>query len=209
MRINISVIAILLVLPLAASAAEKGKSVYTYKDENGVTVITDRPPPEASDIPKDIVNEHGVTVGEIEGKKTEEQLAAERAAAELAVQQELQRRADQALLNTYINVDEIIMHRDRRVELFQAQARVTELYLRNTQRRLSALERDARRYKPYSSDPSAPMIEESLLDDIRKAKGAIERQQMNLDNYRTSQEQIIARFEGDISRFKTLKGIDD
>ena len=47
------------------------------------------------------------------------------------MQKELQMRADRALLATYQNVDEIVMHRDRRVELFQAQSRVTELYLRN------------------------------------------------------------------------------
>jgi hypothetical protein len=208
MRIKVSAIALILLLPLAASGQQKGKSVYTYEDEDGVTVITDRPPPESSEFPKAIINEHGVTVGEIAGKKTAEQIAAEEREKELATQKELQRRADQALLATYVNVDEIIMHRDRRVELFQAQARVTELYLRNTQRRLTSLEKDARRYKPYSSDPNAPIIEDSLLEDIRETQAAIVRQKENLDRYRTSQEQIITRFEGDITRFKVLKGID-
>ena len=140
-----------------------------------------------------VLNDQGVTVDRLAGKKTAEQIAAEKAQAELDLQKELQRRADVALLNTYINVDEIVMHRDRRVELFQAQARVTELYLRNTQRRLSSLERDARRFKPYSSDPNAPIIEDSLLDDIRTTKDAIARQRQNLERYRASQEQIIAR----------------
>ena len=63
---------------------------------------------------------------------------------------ELQFRADQALLSTYVSVAEIEMHRDRRVELFQAQARVTELYLRNLQRRLDQLKTEAGRFKPSS-----------------------------------------------------------
>jgi len=203
-----SAIAVILLLPLAASGQQKGKDVYTYEDKDGVTVITDKPPPESSEFPKSIVNEHGVTVGEIAGKKTAEEIAAEKREKELAVQRELQQRADQALLSTYVNIEEIIMHRDRRVELYQAQARVTELYLRNTQRRLTSLEKDARRYKPYSSSPSAPMIEDSLLDDIRGAKAAVKRQQENLERYKKSQEDIITRFEGDIVRFKTLKGLD-
>jgi hypothetical protein len=205
MRLISSAIAVLFILPLIASAGE----VYSYTDEEGVTVITDRPPPEASDLPKTIVNEHGVPVGAIEGKKTEEQIEQERLAKELAAQRELQNRADQALLNTYISVDEIIMHRDRRVELFQAQARVTELYLRNSERRLKSLERDARRYKPYSSDPNAPMIDEGLLQDIRDTKKTIQRQETNLEKYRNSQQEIIANFAGDIARFKKLKGIED
>jgi hypothetical protein len=204
MHLVLSAILAGLLLPMFASAGE----VYSYVDENGVTVITDRPPPEASELPKEIVNQHGVTVGEIEGKKTEEQLEAERRAREIETQKELQRRADQALLATYVNVEEIIMHRDRRVELYQAQARVTELYLRNAQRRLQSLERDARRYKPYSSDPNAPMIDEDLLEDIRDAKDTIQRQQENLDNYESSQEDVMKRFAGDIARFKRLKGID-
>lgn len=208
MRIYVSVIAAVVMLPLAVSAQNNGGRVYTYKDENGVTVITDKPPPEASEFPKSIVNEHGVTIGAIEGKKTAEQIEAERQAQELEVQKELQRRADRTLLNTYINVEEIIMHRDRRVELFQAQQRVTELYLRNTQRRLDSLEKDARRFKPYSSDPNAPMINDSLLKDIRDTKQTIERQRNNLENYRNSQREIIERFDGDIARFKVLKGID-
>lgn len=208
MRMSVSAIALILLLPLAASGQQKGKSVYTYEDEDGVTVITDRPPPESSEFPKSIVNEHGVTVGEIAGKKTAEEIAAEEREKKLTVQRELQNRADQALLATYVNIDEIIMHRDRRVELFQAQARVTELYLRNTQRRLTSLEKAARRYKPYSSDPNAPMIEDSLLGDIRDTKAAIVRQNENLEKYKQSQEDIIVRFEGDIVRFRKLKGID-
>ena len=100
------------------------------------------------------------------------------------------------------------MHRDRRVELYQAQARVTELYLRNSQRRLESLERDARRFKPYSSDPNAPMIDDDLLEDIRDTKDTIERQKENLEKYKNSQQDVIKRFGGDIARFKRLKGID-
>jgi hypothetical protein len=205
MRLIPLAIAVCFLLPIYASAGE----VYSYYDENGVKVITDRPPPEASDLPKAIVNQHGVTVGEIEGKKSAEEIEAERVARQIETQRELQRRADQALLATYVNVEEIIMHRDRRVELYQAQARVTELYLRNSQRRLQSLEREARRFKPYSSDPNAPTIDDGLMEDIRDTRDTIDRQQKNLDKYKSSQDDVIKQFAGDIARFKRLKGIDD
>lgn len=206
MRSIFSAIVLCLLLPFGLSAQET--RVYKWLDEDGVVHYGDSIPPEFAEQPKQVLNDQGVIVDYLAGKKTPEQLEAERKAKELATQKELQRRADQTLLATYINVDEILMHRDRRVELFQAQARVTELYLRNTERRLGVLERDARRFKPYSSDPNAPIIEDSLLDDIKDTKEAIERQEHNLEQYKTSQQQIIARFEGDISRFKILKGID-
>lgn len=209
MRLTLPLSALCLLLAVGVARGDENTRVYKWVDEDGVTHYGDSVPPEYAEEPKQVLNDQGITVDRLEGKKSPEQLEAERVARELEQQKELQRRADQTLLATYVNVDEIMMHRDRRVELFQAQARVTELYLRNTQRRLAALERDAHNYKPYSSDPNAPMIGDQLLDDIREAKDAIERQKKNLEEYQTSQEQIIARFEGDIHRFKILKGIEE
>jgi DNA-binding XRE family transcriptional regulator len=155
-----------------------------------------------------VVNDHGVTVEELEGKKTEEQIEQERLDNELRVARELQKRADQALLATYLSVDEIKLHRDRRVELFQAQSRVTELYLRNLERRLAGLLGDAGKFKPYSDDPDAPMIDPDLAEDIRLTRETISRHESNLEKFQTNEDQVIARFEGDINRFKSLKGIE-
>jgi hypothetical protein len=207
MRISaIPVVAFLSFLSLAASAAETER-VYKWVDEDGQIHYGDSIPPEFSDLPKQVLNDHGVTVDHLEGRKTPEQLAAEAKARELALQKELQNRADQALLQTYLSVDEIVMHRDRRIELFQAQSRVTELYLRNLERRLTKLKRDASRYRPYSEDPDAPLIEPDLVADINETQSTISRHQENLLKYQSDEQQMIARFEGDINRFKTLKGV--
>jgi len=193
---------------LAVGAAE-GERVYKWVDETGQVHYGDSIPPEFSDLPKQILNDHGVTVDHLDGRKTEEQIAAEKRARELALQKELQVRADQALLQTYLSVDEIVMHRDRRIELFQAQSRVTELYLRNLERRLTKLKRDASRYRPYSEDPDAPLIEPDLVSDINDTQATISRHQKNLLKFQEDEQQMIARFEGDINRFKSLKGLDE
>jgi hypothetical protein len=205
MRLLLFSVILCLLVPLDADAQERGR--YKYVDENGNLVFTDKPPPESADKPKDVVNDQGVTVDQVEGRKTEEQLAAEAAAKALEVNKELQFRADQALVSTYISVAEIEMHRDRRVELFQAQARVTELYLRNLQRRLNQLKTEAGRYKPYSSDPAAKPIDPSLVEDIGDTEGSIGRHEENLKKFRDEEQRIRDRFEGDIERFKTIKGI--
>jgi hypothetical protein len=207
MRLKVISVAVCLLLPLAVAAQKKSGEYYTWVDDEGITHISDSIPPEAAEKPKERVNEHGVTVGRIEGRKTEEQLEAERIAKDLESQKELQRRADQALLSTYVNVQEIEMHRDRRIELFQAQARVTELYLRNLRRRLDQLKTEAGRFKPYSSDPDAPMVEPSLVAEIKETEGSIERHKMNLARFQNDEREIRQRFEGDITRFMTLKGL--
>ncbi len=189
--------------------ARDEQKVFRWEDDEGNVYYGDSIPPEYAERPKERLNEHGVAVESLEGKKTAEQLEQERIANELRVAQELQIRADRALLATYLSVEEIIMHRDRRVELFQAQSRVTELYLRNLESRLQKLRNEAAHFQPYSTDSGAPMIDEKLADDLRKTKDTISRHQRNLRKYESDEKQIIQRFDGDIARFKILKGLND
>lgn len=197
----------LLILAFTAVAKEE-QNVYRWEDADGNVYYGDSIPAEFAERPKEVLDESGVTIAELEGKKTEEQLERERIEDERRVAQELQQRADRALLSTYLSVDEIVMHRDRRVELFQAQSRVTELYLRNLERRLQKLRDEASRYQPYSEDTNAPMIDEGLASELQKTKETISRHQRNLKKFESDERQIVARFDGDIARFKTLKGIE-
>ena len=198
---------LLLLVPLAVLA--DSTKFFKWTDENGVVHFGDSIPAEYAELPKEVINDYGVTVENLEGKKTPEQIEAERIENERLTAIELQRRADQALLATYLTVDEILMHRDRRVELFQAQARVTELYLSNLERRLQRLRSDASNFQPYSEDPDAPMIDQELATELQKTKEIIERHERNLRKFQADEQQIIARFEGDITRFKTLRGLNN
>ncbi len=197
----------ILLLPLALAAAEQQK-LYRWVDSNGIVHFGDHVPAEYADVEKRVLNEHGVTVAVLRGKRTAEELAEEKLIAELRKRQELQRRADMALLATYLSVDEIIMHRDRRIELFQAQSRVTELYLRNMMRRMTNLREEAANYRPYSENPDAEMIDPELVEDILVTKATIKRHQANLDRFRQDEQSIVTRFDGDITRFKSLKGVN-
>lgn len=196
---------ILLMAPLVSEAQKK---VYKWVDEEGVVHYGDSIPARYAELPKEVVNDHGVTVANLAGKKSPEEIEAERLEKERVAAVELQRRADQALLATYLSVDEILLHRDRRVELFQAQSRVTELYLKNLERRMVKLRVEAANFQPYSEDPEAPMIDGSLAEDIRKTREVIGRHKQNLKKFKADEQQIVARFDGDIRRFKALKGIN-
>ena len=192
----------------AGIASAQTPKLYRWVDEHGVVHYGDSIPARYAEIERQVVNEHGITVDVMHAKKTDEELAEEARLEELRVEAELQRRRDQALLATYLSIDEIEMHRDRRVELFQAQARVTELYLRNLQRRMDSLREEASKFRPYSEDPEAPLIDPDLADDIRQTKDTIVRHEQNLQKFETDEENIVARFAGDIDRFKELKGLN-
>lgn len=198
--------ALLLLGSLASGASDT--RVYRWVDNDGIVHYGDRIPARYAELPKDVLNDHGVIIGNLEGKKSAEQLEADRIQKELRVALALQKRADRALLATYLTIEEILMHRDRRVELFKAQSRVTELYLHNLERRLKSLKADASSFKPYSENPDAPMINNNLAENLRDTKVTIARHMRNLEKFQADEQQIIARFDGDVSRFKILKGID-
>lgn len=189
--------------------ATEQQRLYRWVDEDGVVHYGDTVPAKYADAEKQVLNTRGVTVDVMRGKKTAEEIEEENRIAELRRQEELQRRADEALLATYLSIDEIIMHRDRRVELFQAQAKVTELYLQNMMRRMTALREEASKYRPYSEDPDAEMIDPELAEDILVTKATIKRHQANLARFREDEQNIVARFDGDIDRFKSLTGMNN
>jgi hypothetical protein len=208
MKNLLSTIAVLVLLPLAASATETAQKLYRWVDSEGVVHYGDSIPAQYADLERHIVNNHGISVGVMRAKRTAEEIAEEKRQDKLRLARDLQRRRDQALLATYLSIDEIVLHRDRRVELFQAQARVTELYLSNLKRRLDGLEEEASLYRPFSTDPDAEMIDPDLAGDLVTTKDTIERHQVNLQRFHDDEQNIVARFDGDINRFKKLKGLN-
>ena len=208
MRNALITLLLLVILPISVSAAGKNQKLYRWVDTEGLVHYGDSVPAEYAELERQIVNDHGITVDVLRAKLTAEEIAEEKRQDELRLQRKLERRQDQALLATYLTVDEILMHRDRRIELFEAQARVTELYLRNLERRMSTLKEEASGFQPYSEDPDAEMISPDLADDIASTKKTITRHEANLKRFQTDQQGIVARFDGDIDRFKKLKGLN-
>ena len=199
---------LLVVVPISVAAAQKSQKMYRWVDSDGAVHYGDSVPAEYAELERQIVNDHGITIDVLRAKMTAEEIAEEKRQDDLRRQRELERRADQALLATYLTIDEILMHRDRRIELFEAQARVTELYLRNLERRMSELKDEASGFQPYTDDPDAEMIGTDLANDIAMTKETITRHQANLQRFLNDQQGTVARFDGDINRFKKLKGLN-
>jgi len=210
MRKVIITILLVTLLPLAAASArdKKEQLVYRWVDSAGVTHYGDSVPAEYAELEKHVINTDGVTIEIMRGKRTEAEIAEDIRQRQVDKEIAIQRKSDSALLATYLSIDEIIMHRDRRIELFQAQARVTELYLQNIKQRLDNLMAVGSKYRPYSTDPDAQMIDQNLAADITDTRDTIERHQANLNRFQSDEELIASRFDGDITRFKALKGLD-
>src|SRR5690606_18663274 len=105
-------IALALALATASFTAD-AQQRYRWVDDQGVTRISDRIPPSATDKRIEVLNARGMVVRVIEPKRepTAEELAAaeaERLAAEQARREQAeQARRDRMLLDTYTTVDDL------------------------------------------------------------------------------------------------------
>ena len=199
-----------LVLPSAGSAQSQGTRLYKWTDHNGVVHYGDKVPPEYANLDRNVLNDQGVRVGFEEGEITEAERAVIKqreavAEADRKAKAEIARR-DRMLLETYLSVSDIEDLRDRRLELLESQIKVTELYLSNLRKRLVGLQDEASHFKPYTTVADAPQIPENLALDISRTTASIALYEQTLARTRSDQEALRASFDGDIARFRELKG---
>jgi len=197
---------------VAGSSSKQSNRTYHWTDSNGTMHYGDRVPPEHAEAELKILNNQGVEVAHVDGRKTTEELeqeARERAqrAEEIRKREEALLR-DRVLLSTYLSVDEIEALRDNRTELVEGQMRVIEIYLDNLRQKLTKLEREAQRFAPYSTDPNARPIDEKLAREISDTLDSILQYEKNLSKSKTERTQLLAKFNADISRFHELKNLN-
>jgi hypothetical protein len=195
-----------------AQQDRKGAPVYKWVDEKGVVHYGDAIPPQYADQDKTVMSRQGVPVGTIPGRRTPEQLeeAARAKAAEERAQQDLllARQRDQNLLATYLTVEEIESLRDRRVEILEAQSKVTVQYIDTLRQRLAQYDKQARRFAPYGGDAKAPPMPEHLAGDIVRTVNEIRAQERNLQLKGQETVKLKEQFARDIARFRELKKIE-
>ena len=196
--------------PPRSSQGKDGRKLYTWTDDKGVVHYGDSIPPEFANRDRNLLNTQGVRVGFEEGEVTEAEraeIAKKKAAADAAAaaQAEVDRH-DKMLLQTYIAVADIEDLRNRRLELLESQIKVTELYLNNLRKRLVMLQEEASVYKPYSTTAGAPQIPENLALDVSRTTASINNYEKMLSKTRTDQTALRSSFDGDIVRFRQLKG---
>ncbi|HUF71701.1 MAG TPA: hypothetical protein VMR74_02260 [Gammaproteobacteria bacterium] len=194
-----------------AAANASAQEIRCWTDENGVRRCGDSVPPDQARHDREIFNNQGIRIRSEEGEITPEEQAEidrrRREEEDRLAAIEAQRRYDQMLLDAYLTPDQIEGLRDRRLELMDSQFRITEIILRNLYRKLEGLERDARRFSPYSDREDAPPIPQNLSTDIERTRSAIGIREQAMAEIRENQEEIRQAFQRDIDRFKQLKGL--
>ena len=187
------------------TAADKDKKTFRWVDDEGVVHFGDSVPPQYSENDVNVLNQQGVHVDFVKGRLSEAELAEIERQKALEEERARQQRAKRILLATYQSVEEIEMHRDRRLELVEAQAKVANLYLRNLSVRLENLLDEASNFRPYSDDPDAPPLPLDLSEDLEMTRERLDRYRTIRDQNEERVREISDRFDVDIERFKKIK----
>jgi hypothetical protein len=187
--------------------------LYRWVDDQGTVHFGDSVPPEYSKTDRQVLNERGVMIKELPGEKTAEELEADKRSDAIddaeRRRQLADERRDAVLLSTYLSIAEIEALRNRRKELLDGQIRVTEVYLLNLREKLLQLQKDASRFQPYNSDPNAPPIHDWLAKELADTLDSILDYQQTLADTQKQKGEMVAKFDADIERFKTLKGLNN
>jgi hypothetical protein len=187
-----------------STPSNNGRVLYKWVDSDGVTHYGDRVPPEYATQEQHVMNARGIEISHLDAQKPPEQMAAEEQKRQEAEQRQIR---DKNLLSTYSSIQEIERLRDQRLTLLADQVKVTTSFLETLTGRMKKLSADSMRFKPYSSDPRAPVMPDQVAEDLVRLNTDVRTQEQNLRQKRSEEATMSIQFESDIDRFKELKHI--
>jgi hypothetical protein len=203
---------VLVAMAYATTAAAQNRAsreaFFRCKDRNGQTHYGDSMPPQCAGLDTEVLNDNGIQVRLIEGEATRLKRL-EREAGEAKIRKEKEQRAlrDRTLTETYLTVEDIERLRGQRIEMLNAQYRVTEQNISNLRERQTRLQGQIARFKPYSDSPNAPPLPEHLAAEMVNTVNGLRVYEQSLVANRKEQAELNAQFDSDVKRFKELKGI--
>jgi len=181
-----------------------GDEVYRCRDANGRYVYGQAIPAPCMEQDIEVLDGSGRVVRIIPGRRSLEQVAAQKTqedAAKAAAQR------DRTLLATYLSVADIERLRDQRLELLEQQTHVTQQYIANLREREARLMTDVQRFRPYNDSPMAPPLPDHLAEEMVNTVNGLQVYEGELAKNTTEQNRLRAEFDADIVRFKELKGV--
>src|SRR3990167_173884 len=178
--------------------------MYKWVDDKGVTHYGETIPPEYAHRDREELNKAGRVVEKKEVLTPEERHAKEledikkREDEEAALEQ---KRRDKALLNTYSNVKEIDLTRDRNLQQVEARINSINSQLKMAEDNLKALQKEADGYTKANKN-----IHVSLQEDLKESQARLTKLQQDMEKSKAEKAAVEARYDADKARYKELTG---
>jgi hypothetical protein len=192
----------ILALALAAPAPA---AIKCWTNKDGVRECGNAVPPEYAQQSTITKDDRGLTVERKERAKTLDELEAERQAAaaaqQAALEAEKREALDRVLLDTFASEDDLVLTRDGQIAHLDSQIRLTESHIEKLEKNLEQMIERAADVERRGEKPSAEMIE-----NIGSVRAQIADNKEFIAAKHREQDDIRARFDADIARFRQLKG---
>lgn len=178
--------------------------LYKWVDDKGVTHYGETIPPEYAHKDREQLNKAGRVVERKEVLTPEERQAKEleeirkREEREAALEQ---KRRDNALLNTYSNVKEIDLARDRNLQQVKARINGVGSQIKAANEKLGGLRKEADGYAK-----TGRKIPASLQDDLKESRARLAKLQRDMEKSRAEKAAVEARYDADKARYMELTG---
>lgn len=178
--------------------------MYKWVDDKGVTHYGETIPPEYANKDRAELNKAGKIVNTQDVLTPEERRAKDAADARKRAEDETaleRKRHDKALVNTYSNVKEIDLARNRSLQ--QVDARIDSIgsQIKMTNDKLLGLNNEA-----DARTKSGRKVPPSLQEDIQETQERLNRLQQDLEKSKAEKAAVEARYDADKARYKELTG---
>ncbi|MBI3480193.1 MAG: DUF4124 domain-containing protein [Nitrosomonadales bacterium] len=188
----------------AALSFPAAAKMYKWVDNNGVTHYGETVPPEYANKDRQELNHEGRIVKSEEAitperrRAKEQEEAKKRDAAKTALEQ---KRRDTTLINTYSNVQEIDLARNRSLQQIDARIDAMNSSIKIANNNLVGLQKEADGYTGANKP-----IPASLQEDLKEAQARLTKLQQELENPIAEKAAMNARFDADKARYIELTG---
>lgn len=178
--------------------------MYKWVDNNGVTHYGETIPPEYANKDRLELNREGRVVKSEEAitperrRAKEQDEAKKRDEAKAALEQ---KRRDTTLINTYSNVKEIDLARNRSLQQIDARIDAINSSITTANNNLLGLQKEADGYAKANKP-----IPASLQEDLKEAQARSAKLQQELENPIAEKAAMDARFDADKARYIELTG---
>lgn len=191
-------------LLLLAAAPASATTIFKCKDENGKIYYSQSFDASKCAAGGSELNEQGMAVREIERRKTPEELAAEKAAAEVAAEaerrQQAQQQADRVLLMSYASEDDLRRSNQQELEVIESAIQTGRLQMGRYERHLAELLAQA-----ADAERAGQAVPAELTGRIDSVRAQIEDQRAFITRKLAEQAQSNLEFTMRLIRYREMR----
>jgi hypothetical protein len=191
------VIGVTFSLPVAAK-------LYKWVDDKGTTHYGETIPPEFADKSRSELNNSGREIKKIEVTTPAERKAKKQAEEQKQADEKAdleKKRHDMMLTNTYSNVKEIDLARNRSLQQVNARINNNNSQLKMANDNLLGLQKESEGYTKANKQ-----IPASLQEDLDESQARLDKLQQNLEKSLAEKAAVEARYDADKARYRELTG---